>query len=285
MDHPELRKDDCEMLWQHLEFERAGKLYLSSFYRPPNVEGGILQSLQDSIGELQSKSPRTHTNFIICGDFNLPDIKWLEGTVKTGSARKGLHGSFLTLLQDTGDVNVQTNITRPSSKNVLDLIVTSNPNIISNVRVIPGMSDHDIVLFEINMSPKIQRKPPHRIYKFDRQDTNIIKSYLNNRAEAFLSSDPSSRSVDTNWTFFKDTITEAMSKFIPSKMSKNKQTHPWITPDITRQMRKRDRLYRSAIYSKQQDTWKKYTIQRNKVTAALRKSYENYMVNIIGDSL
>ena len=37
VNHPELRRDSCEPLWQHLEFEKSGKLYLSSFYRPPSA--------------------------------------------------------------------------------------------------------------------------------------------------------------------------------------------------------------------------------------------------------
>ena len=285
VDHPELRRDSCELLWQHLEFEKSGKLYLSSFYRPPCAGNNPLTQLQDSIGELQSISPRSHTSFIICGDFNLPDIDWDTTTARIGSPQKALHENFLNILQETGSVNLQTSVTRPSSMNILDLVVTSNPNIITDVQVVPGMSDHDIVLFQINMSPKIQRKPPHRIYKYDLQDIPKIKGHIRSRTDHFLSSDPHTKSVDENWTFFKDTIRDAMAQYIPSKMSKTKQSHPWITSEIKRQMRKRDKLYCKAKKTKLRDIWTKYTHQRNKVTNMMTSSYDNYMANIIGSSL
>ena len=189
------------------------------------------------------------------------------------------------VVKETGSVNLQTSVTRPSYMNILDLVVTSNPNIITDVQVVPGMSDHDIVLFQINMSPKIQRKPPHRIYKYDLQDIPKIKGHIRSRTDHFLSSDPHTKSVDENWTFFKDTIRDAMAQYIPSKMSKTKQSHPWITSEIKRQMRKRDKLYCKAKKTKLRDIWTKYTHQRNKVTNMMTSSYDNYMANIIGSSL
>ena len=154
VDHQELRRDSCELLWQHLEFEKSGKPYVSSF------------------------------------------------------------------------------------------------NIITDVQVVQGMSDHDIVHFEINMSPKIQRKPPHRIYTYDMQNIPKIKGHIRSRTDHFLSSDPHTKSVDENWTFAKDTI-----------------------------------LYCKAKKTKLRDIWTKYTHQRNKVTNMMTSSYDNYMANIMGSSL
>ena len=43
--------------------------------------------------------------------------------------------------------------TRPASMKTLDLVLTSVPTLVSNVRDQPGMSDHDLVNFCINVNP------------------------------------------------------------------------------------------------------------------------------------
>jgi hypothetical protein len=43
--------------------------------------------------------------------------------------------------------------TRLDSGNILDLVLTSNPALISNVNTVSGMSDHEAVLFQININP------------------------------------------------------------------------------------------------------------------------------------
>ena len=44
--------------------------------------------------------------------------------------------------------------------NILDLVMTNKVNIINNVRVIPGISDHDMVVFDVNLV--CRRKKPVR---------------------------------------------------------------------------------------------------------------------------
>ncbi len=56
--------------------------------------------------------------------------------------------------------------------------MTSNENLVENVTVKPGVSDHNIVLFDINMTPKLQPKPPRTIYKYDKADEGEIKAFI-----------------------------------------------------------------------------------------------------------
>ena len=72
-----------------------------------------------------------------------------------------------------------------------------------------------------------------------------------------------------NWLLIKNNIDELVQKFVPSKLSTLKML-PWITPTIKRitptikrQMRKRERLYKSARAKKNIKSWKAYNQQRN----------------------
>ncbi len=91
--------------------------------------------------------------------------------------------SKLDLLVESGLVQLNKLITRPKSQNVLDLICTNNRNIISNIRMDTGVSDHLILLFDMNMQPKRQNKPPHKAYTYKKADNEGLTSWLNKCSE------------------------------------------------------------------------------------------------------
>ncbi|XP_072048301.1 uncharacterized protein [Amphiura filiformis] len=159
---------------------------------------------------------------------------------------------------------------------------------ISNVKTYPGISDHDIVLCDINISPSVKRKPPRQIFQYQKSDVDSLKESLSSEVHSFLSNQPESCSVEENWQSFKSLVHTHMDKFIPYKMSKGKQAHPWISPFIVLQMRKRDKLYQRAKRASPTTKVKlinAYKKQRNKVTELIRESHENYKTEVIGPSL
>ena len=47
---------------------------------------------------------------------------------------------------------------------ILDLVFTTIPDLVGDVRVEPGMSDHDIIITEVNIKMKLRRKRPRKLY-------------------------------------------------------------------------------------------------------------------------
>ena len=92
--------------------------------------------------------------------------------------------------------------TRIESGNILDLILTSNPSIITNTHTTPGMSDHEAVTFEENLNPIRNRKPPHKVFKYKSADWCKLKNEISKLTDEYFDSNPDSQDVNTNWTFF-----------------------------------------------------------------------------------
>ncbi|XP_072039335.1 uncharacterized protein [Amphiura filiformis] len=274
----------CEIVWSSMEFVKAGRVFIGSFYRTPNNDFDPVNHLSDSLAKVLSKI-KSHCNIIICGDFNFPDINWEAGETKGDSRRKKLHDDFLDFLSESGLTQLNTLITRPRSQNVLDLICTNNPNVVSNIRTKPGVSDHDIVLFDLNLKPKRMSKPPRKIYNFKKAATQSIKEALEANSRDFFLNEPMNKSVNENWTTFKNYVLNTTEKYVPHHFSKGKQSHPWIDHSIVKQMRKRDKLYSAAKKTKSKRLWASYKKQRNNVTATLRQSYTHYMEEVLGPSL
>ena len=79
----------------------------------------------------------------------------------TSSSTSGAHQCFIEVLNEFGLAQVQKHITRPASNNVLDLIPTTNEGLISQVHTSPGISDHLIVNFDIDISPQSRKHVDH----------------------------------------------------------------------------------------------------------------------------
>ncbi|CAB3995069.1 Hypothetical predicted protein [Paramuricea clavata] len=61
---------NCEILWSSVKFQNTKKLYLASYYRPPNSSSEALDELQKSINCV-FYSTNNHPNIILGGDFKL----------------------------------------------------------------------------------------------------------------------------------------------------------------------------------------------------------------------
>ena len=87
---------------------------------------------------------------LLTGDFNLPGIDWSESLVKHSSSFREIHEYSLEILQDHG-LQQLVMITFPTCDfNTLDLVSSNKPSTILNIQSIAGISDHDIVCFEVN---------------------------------------------------------------------------------------------------------------------------------------
>ena len=83
---------------------------------------------------------------------NLPGINWSSGSIKSSCPSPSQHSQFLDILADYGLVQITDKLTR--EENVLDLILVNNPSLLKRLEVVPGISDHDVVFAEIDISQK-----------------------------------------------------------------------------------------------------------------------------------
>ena len=129
--------------------------------------------------------------------------------------RYKINSLFLDIIND---FSLEQFVTFPTrDKNILNLIFSSQP-IIPKLSVIPGMSDHEAILFSINSGANIcHTKLEHKIFLYHKGNIDCIKDDLINFQNTFMLCDPYSRSVENNWNHFKYLYKLVLSNISPKK--------------------------------------------------------------------
>ena len=108
------------------------KITMGVFYRPPNSNLKVLQDLQNSLSNIT-------TDTILIGDFNLSEFDWANNRSLRCSEH---HTLLLNIIQDNFLHQLVEEPTR--DQNILDLVLTTNVDLIDNVVVGEPFSDHII---------------------------------------------------------------------------------------------------------------------------------------------
>ncbi len=295
---------DCEILWINLQITGCRSLYIGSFYRPPNSNVEYLQSLDESLSRIDPSK-----NIWLAGDFNLPDIDWtaqaptdnpthVRDAILPQTDRRSLHENFLdiinthslaqTVLEPTRtQVSVarnNPNIRHGVTSNILDLFLTNNSSLITRTRVVPGLSDHEMVLIDANMKPTTQKQQPRNIYLYNRADMGAISQDLADFRDEFLDNDPMSNSADANWTRLRDRIHDAMNKHIPKKTLTARQSPRWFNRWLQRLHKDKVKAYKTAKRHNDTVHWQHYRNMQKQLQKEIRQAETNHTNTFLTDN-
>ena len=265
---------DCEIVWSKVLMKNKKDLYLGSFYMPHRNLNDI-KKLEDSITQLTQNNKDKH--IILAGDMNCPNIDWETLTVQKGAADRDVQQALL-------DFSIEHNLTQVHCQptrynNLLDLVFTNNPSIVKISSSIPGISDHAMVVTDIDIIPKYIRQKPRNFFIFSKADWNNISKEATTLSDEIVSS---SKHVQELWDSFKDGIFDIMQRNIPSKTSKKRKSVPWFNRDLKRRVKRKSRLYKHA---KKTNQWEPFKIFQKDCKKAFKKAEILYINDTIQKGL
>ena len=180
---------------------------------------------------------------------------------------------------------IPTQVVNESTRqnNILDLILTTNPDIVQTPKVFPGMSDHSVVTCKVEARIKPRRNVPRTVLLFKKGDMNTVKKDLRTNFHSFESNAPQHDAND-NWECFKTIITNSINANIPKKKISGKHHLPWITTEIKQLIRRKQRRYNSAKkYNRLQD-WQSYRDTRTLIHKKLREGHNKYINGLLEET-
>ena len=165
---------------------------------------------------------------------NLPGIEWPSTSIKPNWSSPAQHNLFIDVLANHGMSQIVDQRTR--GENTLDFIAVNYFTLANRTEILPGISDHDALFAEIDITPKRHGQGKRKIPLYKKADWEGIvcqiittNQYIQERAD--------SESTNSLWNKFKSDLHKCCS-------SCNKP--PWISAKIRNLLRSRDRLYRKS---------------------------------------
>ena len=257
--------------------------YFCSFYRPLQQPIDEMQSLREQLHLInQSHPPANQPGIHIMGDFNFAKIDWKTHLNTDGNDLSNSDG--LALIDIIQDHYMEQLIHFPTrGPNILDLILSNRPGLISACSSPAKLSDHDhdVIACVLNCAPQIKKKAKRKVYLYSKGEYSTLRSDM--LKDTFLSSSSTSTSIEEDWALFKDAIQQATDKAIPSKMISGKDQLPWLNSKLRRLIHRKNRLhnkYKRMESNRLLCLWKK---ARRQLTSALRTAKSNYINKIIGN--
>ena len=259
---------DAELLWVRI-FLGSTSIILGGFYRPPASAESCLLELQSSLHRLPPNS-----QIFVCGDFNVSNVSWDTFSPIIDDKCAAL---LCSIAQDFALEQCVRSPTRGS--NVLDLLFTNCPSAVSHVDVVDNLphTDHDSVIFSLNLLPPRQEGVRRILYNYKKADFDIFRDTLRKAPWDLATSD----SVDDWWCHWKDLFFAVVDDTIPQVRWRRSKMKCWLTLSTLRLIRAKRLCYRRM--KSNPALWSRYKLLRNKVRTMTRTDYKNYVDTITGN--
>ena len=242
----QLETNDVEGVWAKIKTTRF-TLMICCTYIPPHSTAEQLQHfsdhLTDSVCQAQIYNP---TATVICGDLN-------TGNIYLDHHKYNHNGitSFDRLIKDTTETLDLTQLIKQPTRiannceNLRDLIYTSNTNIVTDCGTLSPFAqlDHFPVYVTLNITFTENTSHIHRqIWDYSKLNAPLLtRTLLETDWANMLNQD-----IETATNSIISTILDAATASIPVKHKLIQNQKGWVTPDLKRNIRKRERLFKIA---------------------------------------
>ena len=265
-----ITNSNIETIWVEVKMEKT--YAIGCLYRPPSSPTQYQDNILNELEIINQKYP----NFIILGDFNYD------------CSTSNLHNIPIqvTEIEDTNHCKqIVTSPTRCtlSSQTIIDLIFTSNPHEhIETVVLHKGCSDHYVVQTVLDT-----HKPIKHITKQYRSYHNFNIDHFNeDLRNELINLEITDTNCQTNtdllWDNFIDIFKYVSDKHAPLKTKRIKGSPKhWITPDLIKEIKDRDKLKHDAIASNCANSWALYKQKRNSLVnkmKTMKKQHYTFMI-------
>ena len=211
------------------------KVCISTLYRVGNLGAENLLEVERHLKSLAiSKSIHKH---ILIGDLNLNKTSWTDGLSTCSN-----ESNFIELFNELGFDQL---INEPTHRcgNTLDILLCNQPQIVSNIQLLPRNaicnSDHFGIKFCLKINCKRCKSKKRKIYNLKQADFRSINIELDRIAWGNLINNCD---ADTALHKFESIFSSICDRFIPKVTVKSSFQPPWFDSELDAICRRKNRL-------------------------------------------
>ena len=259
---------EFEASWIEIVNEKQKSFLLGCIYRHPrNTDDDFIVYMQNILEQIKEENKLV----VIAGDFNLNLLKHdIDDKIK----------EFLNLMLSNYYQPTITQPTRFSNENrpslVDNIFINSIEHDTYSGNIISKITDHlPNFMFINNGNQNLMQRPSIMVREFKNFDKDKFLQDLQTIENFDDAQDP-----NYNYEKFQNHFLKYLEKHAPlKKLSKRKEKmkrKPWINKEIIQCIRKRDKLYKKFIKTKNPEWEAKYKTCRNKINHLIRTNKRNY---------
>ena len=239
----------------------SGKTRVGVIYRSPNSSDENNSKMYEVL-EGMTSTPSA----IVLGDFNFPGLDWEALSADPTSQQ---------LLEWALDKGYTQHIDYPTrGENTLDLIFTSEPDMIEESHVIGklGDSDHDLIMARLTLD--VVRKGSHRrIPIFRRMKRNRLRNtFLHADWNAMIGGG----SMEQAWSAFKGFFREAVESCVPYKTVGEKRKPLWMTRRAQRLVAKKKKIWRRYRQTGRRELLERFNEVNRETKEVIKRAKEEF---------
>ena len=213
------------------------------------------------------------------GDFNMPYIDWDNGEAMTDQLGKSLYECSLELF-------LKQNVTQPTrnkpgqTSSLLDLIFTNDENLVICVsHVAPlGKSDHDVLLFQMNLH--VTKNTPKDTLCYNKGNYDEFRHSISSYNWNILDD----MHIEDSWSTIKNIIVDGVKEHVPKCKPRDIGKPIWLNKVAAAAVKSKNKAYKRYLASKTHYNTFKYKMKRNTATNEVRKAKRSFERNIAKES-
>ena len=242
---------------------------IGCLYKSPSTSNDNKMEL---LSLLKSDTLSKFDHVLITGDFNFPNILW-DGSwpgKEENDFIECLHDAFLNQM-----VIKPTRRREGNNPHILDLVLVNNEQLISDIiHMCPiGKSDHEVLFFNMYIEDNEEESTTYK-YNLRKGKYGAMRDEFQEKCWNHMSD----MSVDSCWNDIKGKLKASMEVNIPkSKLRNGKNVKPlWMNPRAMRGIKKKHKLYKRYLQTKEGLDYQMYILERNKCNKVIKKAKRKY---------
>lgn len=276
--------DFDENVWVEIRLQEGDKLLMGCLYRSPNSDEANNAKM---LTHLKINCERKdYTHMVVCGDFNLPDINWVEGTTPDNVTNKGY--LFMECIRDcflTQHVKKYTHRRKDQTPTTIDLVLSNEEGMVDNLTMEAplGESAHCSIIFDI-ISYIDRNEPSVRKPNYNTGDYNNFREWM---GAYNWENDLQNLTCEESWTLFEERIRKGTQNFIPLKKVNcmKKPGRPlWMNTKALTKVKNKNDSYKRYIQTREGEDYLKYAQARNQAKWECRKAKRDFEKKLAKES-
>lgn len=255
-----------EDVWVSLLFNQI-KVIICCVYIPPNSSVECYQSFCNTCESLKNRYE--NCKFIVCGDFNLPNVQWsveddtlVPLALNSPSAETVMESMFFLELQQ---INPHLN----SHNRILDLIfaddVFAKSTILLSSNPLVGIDTYHPPIecyFDIYYTPELKNSSTSSYYVFDRVDFSELNKFYGSIDWSFICT---TSDIDLAVQKFYEILFEGIDIYVPKRTFKSQKYPCWFDKELRKLIAKKNRLHKKFKRSGSQVDYEAFSSIRREV--------------------